>query len=56
MTKVCSWILLFIVILCLSSCSYSINVVNAEGRASDVIDEVQHNERNIEPSLNIPLS
>ena len=47
----------FIFISCcliLSSCTYSINMVHTQGSASDVVDENQRADADVEPSLTIP--
>lgn len=44
---------LLIMWLCfiLSSCTYSINMVHTEGLASDVVDENQKADANVEPNI-----
>jgi len=39
----------------LTSCTYSVSVVHTEGTASDVIDETQKSDPNINPNISIPL-
>lgn len=38
----------------LSSCTYSINMVHTQGKASDVVDETQSNQPDISPTLDLP--
>ncbi len=38
----------------LSSCTYSINLVHTQGEASDVVDETQSAQPDISPNLDIP--
>lgn len=43
--------------LCLfCSCTVSVTIVHTEGTASDVVDEDQKTDADIEPQLNIPAS
>ncbi len=39
----------------LTSCTYSINMIHSEGSATDMIDENQTADPNINPNLTIPL-
>lgn len=48
--------LTFALLLLTSACTYSINNVQTEGKASDVVDETQTNEPDISPTLSLPLS
>jgi hypothetical protein len=45
-----------VVLVCLlsflSACTYSVSVVGTQGKASDVVDEVQKNE--VSPNLTVP--
>ncbi len=40
--------------LILSACTYSINLVHNEGSATDLIDETQSAEPDINPNISIP--
>lgn len=44
-----------IFVIAMTGCSYSINNVQTEGEASDVVDETQTNDPNIAPSLTVPI-
>ena len=41
-------------VLLLTSCTYSINMIHSEGEATDLIDEYQRADADIKPNLNIP--
>lgn len=43
-----------LLIALLTSCTYSINMVHTEGHASDVVDETQTAQPDINPTLSIP--
>lgn len=43
----------FILLIC-NSCTYSINMIHSEGTATDLIDENQTADPNINPNLNLP--
>jgi hypothetical protein len=38
------------------SCTYSINMVHTQGKASDVVDETQSNEPDVKADLSIPAA
>lgn len=42
--------------LCLSACTYSINMAHTEGSATDLIDEQQDARPDISPTITIPVS
>ena len=42
------------ILIILSGCTYSINMVHTEGSASDVVDETQANTPNVSPTVSIP--
>ncbi len=44
------WVLLIL----LTSCTDSINMVHTQGEASDVVDETQSNEPDIKPNFTLP--
>ena len=46
----------FILIVVISGCTYSINNVQTEGKASDVVDETDNVEPNISPTIELPLN
>lgn len=48
-------ILMLIMIISVTGCTYSINMVHTEGTASDVVDETDEVEPEISPTLSIPL-
>lgn len=43
-------------IILLSGCTYSINMLHTEGSATDMIDENQTASPNISPKLSMPLA
>lgn len=43
-----------VMLLLLTGCTYSINMVHTQGQASDVVDETQSNQPDIKPVLEIP--
>lgn len=49
-------LLLISVLILLSACTYSINMVHTQGEASDVVDEEQTSSPDIKPSLSLPVS
>jgi hypothetical protein len=46
--------MLFIAMLALSACTYSIKMVHTEGNASDVVDETSSPTSSVSPNVNIP--
>lgn len=47
----------FLILLCLfTSCTISINLIHTSGKASDVVDEDQKADADIESQFNIPVS
>ncbi len=46
---------LIYLILCLTSCTYSVNLAHTEGSASDLIDEQQTATPDISPTVTIPI-
>lgn len=46
--------LIFFVVIMLTGCTYSINLVHSQGMATDVIDENQTAQAKIDPSLQLP--
>ncbi len=48
--------LIFILCMLLSSCTISVNQIHTNGSATDVVDEDQKADADIEPQLNIPAS
>ena len=49
-------ILTAILLLLVSSCTYSINMVHTSGIASDVVDETDDVNPDISPTLSVPLT
>lgn len=47
-------ILTMILALMMTSCTYSINMVDTHGAAEDVVDETETIDPEIDPTLNIP--
>jgi len=43
-----------LILLC-NSCTCSLNVVNTEGTASDVIDETQSNKPDVSPDIDLKI-
>jgi hypothetical protein len=41
-------------LLLLNSCTYSMNMVHTHGYATDVIDESQTNQPNVNPEISVP--
>jgi len=48
------FVCVLLLIAMLTSCTYSVNVVHSQGTASDLVDENQAADPNIEPSLSLP--
>lgn len=46
----------FLLVVVVSGCTYSINNVQTEGKASDVVDETDNVEPNISPNIELPLN
>jgi len=46
--------LALIMLVSITSCTYSINQVHTSGEASDVVDETENVDPTIDPTLNIP--
>ena len=46
--------LLICMVICLTGCTYSINMLHTEGSATDMIDENQAASPNISPTVSIP--
>lgn len=49
-------ILLSLIILSLTSCSYNISMAHTEGTATDIIDDAASNTPDIKPVLTIPAT
>lgn len=47
---------LLLVLLFMTSCTYTITLVNTEGMASDVVDETSTAKADVSPTLSIPAS
>jgi len=47
-------IMLFLAMLALSGCTYSITMVHTEGTATDVVDETSSPTSSVTPNVNIP--
>lgn len=47
--------LTFLLLLSFSSCSYSVNVIHTQGKANDVVDEVQTTSPKISTDLTLPV-
>ena len=48
--------MLFTMMISLSSCTISVNLVHTEGRASDVVDETDTVSPEIDTNLTVPVS
>ena len=46
----------FCLLVTMTGCTYSINNVQTEGKASDVVDETDNVEPNISPTIELPLN
>lgn len=46
---------LFLVMLFLQSCTYSITMAHTEGSATDLIDETQTNTPDVSPTVTLPI-
>ena len=44
------------ILMLLTSCTYSLNVVHTEGVANDVVDETQAPTTTADPDINVPIS
>lgn len=44
-----------VMLLLLTGCTYSINMVHTQGQASDVVDETQSNQPDIKSVLEMPI-
>ncbi len=48
--------LISISLLFLTSCTFTMNLANTDGKAEDVIDDTQTNSPDISPNVSIPLT
>lgn len=46
---------MLVMLIYLSGCTYSINLVHTEGSAQDVVDEMQKADPTASPTLSLPL-
>jgi hypothetical protein len=44
------------ILLLLTACSYSINMIHSEGTATDMVDETQSPSPTVSPTVSIPLT
>ncbi len=46
---------MLVMLIYMSGCTYSINLVHTDGSAQDVIDEMQKADPTVSPTLSLPL-
>jgi len=46
---------IFFLLICFPSCTESITVISSQGKASDMVDETQTNDPEVDPTLSIPV-
>lgn len=48
-------IIIFLMLIMTSSCTYSINMVHTQGSADDIVDENQKADADVKPNVNVSI-
>lgn len=49
-------LLMMVICVLMTGCTYNISMAHTEGTATDVIDDTQSNEPNVSPTVTVPVS
>lgn len=46
----------FLLLTCMTSCTYNVSMAHTQGTADDVIDDTASNTPNVSPTITVPVS